>query len=57
MPLRLQNGQCKGTIPLTDQEVEVVTEESTDNMSVEQVHECLAEVLPQTESAKEPLSE
>ena len=26
-------------------------------MSFEQVHECLAEVLPQTESAQEPLSE
>jgi hypothetical protein len=42
---------------LTDQETEAVTEDSTDNMSVEQVHECLAEVLPQTESAHEPLSE
>lgn len=57
MPLRLQNGQHEGTIPLTDQEAEVVTEDSTDNMSIEQVHECLAEVLPQTESAQEYLSE
>ena len=57
MPLRLQNGQHEGTILLTDQEAEVVTEDSTDNMSFEQVHECLAEVLPQTESAQEPLSE
>ena len=57
MPLRLQNGQREGTIPLTNQEAEVVTEDSTDNMSIEQVHECLAEVLPQTESAHEPLSE
>ena len=57
VPLRLQNEQCEGTIPLTDQEAEVVTEDSTDNMSFEQVHECLAEVLPQTESAQEPLSE
>ena len=38
-------------------EAEVVTEDSTDNMSIEQVHECLAEVLPQTESAQEYLSE
>ena len=57
VPLRLQNGQRKETIPLTDQEAEAVTEDSTGNMSFEQVHECLAEVLPQTESAQEPLSE
>ena len=57
VPLRLQNGQHEGTILLTDQEAEVVTEDSTDNMSIEQVHECLAEVLPQTESAQEYLSE
>ena len=57
MPLRLQNGQHEGTIFLTDQEAEAVTEDSTDNKSFEQVHECLAEVLPQTESAQEPLSE
>ena len=57
VPLRLQNGQCEGTIPLTDQEAEVVTEYSMDNMSIDQVHECMAEVLPQTESAQEYLSE
>ena len=57
VPLRLQNGQRKETIPLPDQEAEVVIEDSTDNMSIEQVHECLAGVLPQTKSAKEPLSE
>ena len=57
VPLRLQNGQHEGTILLTDQEAEVITEDSTDNMSIEQVHECLAEVLPQTESAQEHLSE
>lgn len=57
MPLRLQNGQHEGIILLTDQEAEAVTEDSTDNMSFEQVHECLAEVLPQTESAQEHLSE
>ena len=57
VPLRLQNGLRKEAIPLTDQEAEFVTEDSTDNMSIEQVHECLAEVLPQTESTEEPLSE
>ena len=57
VPLRLQNGQHEGTILLTDQEAEAVTEDSTDNMSIEQVHECRAEVLPQTESAQEHLSE
>ena len=35
MPLRLQSGQREGTILLTDQETEVVTEDSTDNMSIE----------------------
>ena len=57
VPLRLQNGLRKEAIPLTDQEAEFVTEDSTDNMSFEQVHECLAEVLPQTASAQEHLSE
>ena len=57
MPLRLQNGQHEETILLTAQKAEAVTEDSTDNMSIEQVHECLAEVLPQTESTEEPLSE
>ena len=54
--LRLQDRQCSAAILPTNQEAEVVTEDSTDNMSIEQVHECLAEVLPQTESAQEPLS-
>ena len=49
--LRLQDRQCSAAILPTNQEAEVVTEDSTDNMSIEQVHECLAEVLPQTESA------
>ena len=57
MPLRLQNGQHEGTILLTDQEAEAVTEDSTDNDIIEQVQECRAEVLPQTESAQEHLSE
>ena len=55
--LRLQNGQHEGTILLTDQEAEAVTEDSTDNDIIEQVQECRAEVLPQTESAQEPLPE
>lgn len=54
--LRLQNGQHEGTILLTDQEAEAVTEDSTDNDIIEQVQECRAEVLPQTESAQEHLS-
>ena len=55
--LRLQNGQHEGTILLTDQEAEAVTEDSTDNDIIEQGQECRAEVLPQTESAQEHLSE
>lgn len=55
--LRLQNGQHEGTILLTDQEAEAVTEDSTDNDIIEQVQECRAEVLLQTESAQEHLSE
>ena len=55
--LRLQNGQHEGTILLTDQEAEAVTEDSTDNDIIEQVQECRAKVLPQTESAQEHLSE
>lgn len=46
VPLRLQNGQREGTTLLTNQETEAVTEDSMDNMSIEQVHEYLAEVLP-----------
>ena len=48
VPLKMQNRQRQVPMLLTDQETEAVTEDSTDNMSVEQVHECLAEVLPQT---------
>lgn len=57
VPLKMQNRQRQVPMLLTDQETEAVTEDSTNNMSVEQVLECLAEVLPQTESAHEPLSE
>ena len=52
MPLRLQNGQREGTILLTDQETEVVTQDSTDNMSIEQVKECLTEMPHQSETAQ-----
>ena len=52
VPLRLQNGQHEGTILLTDQEAEVVTEDSTDNMSIEQVKECLTEMPHQSETAQ-----
>ena len=38
-----------------DQEAEVVTEDSTDNMSIEQVKECLTEMSPQSETAQESL--
>ena len=62
VPLRLQNKQREGTVPLTDQEAEVVTEDSTDNMCIEQVQECSEDELlsvseempPRTESAQEP---
>ena len=57
VPVRLQNGQCKGSIPQTDQEAEVVTEDSTDNDIIEQVQECLVEMPPQIKSAQESLLE
>ena len=57
VPLRLQNGQHEGTILLTDQEAEAVTEDSTNNDIIEQVQECLAEMPPQCEAAQESLLE
>ena len=57
VPLKLQKRKRKETMLLTDQESEMIPEDSTDNVSLEQGQECLAEVLPQTESAQEPLSE
>ena len=57
VPIRFKNGQREGTTLLTDQEAEATIEDSTDNMSIEQVQECLAEMSTQTESAQEPLSE
>ena len=57
LPLKLQKSQRKETMLLTDQEAEVVPEDSTDNVSLEQVQECLAEVPHQTEALQEPLLE
>lgn len=65
VPLKLQNGQRKGTMFLTDQEAEVVSEESTGNVGFEQFQECMEDELlsaneempPQTESAQEPTLE
>ena len=65
VPLKLQKKQRKETMLLTDQEAEVITEDSTSNVSVEQVQECSEdellsaseEMLPQTESTQEPLLE
>ena len=42
---------------LSGQKAEVIQEDSTDNVSIEQVQECLAEVLHQTETPQVPLSE
>ena len=55
--LRLQNSQYEGATLQTDQEAEVVTEDSTDNDIMEQVQEYVVEMPPQSESAQEPLSE
>ena len=57
VPLKLQKRQRKETMLLTDQELEVVPEDSTDNESLEQVQECLTEVPHQTEVEQEPLLE
>ncbi len=55
--LRLQNSQYEGATLQTDQEAEVVTEDSTDNDIMEQVQEYVVKMPPQSESAQEPLSE
>ena len=57
VPLKLQKRQRKETMLLTDQELEVVPEDSTDNESLEQVQECLTEIPHQTEVEQEPLLE
>ena len=57
VPLKLQKSQRKESMLLTDQESEALSEDSTGNMSIEQVHECVAEMPPQTETLQEPLLE
>ena len=57
VPLKVQNRQREETMLLTDQEVEMVPEDSTGNVSLEQVKECLAEEPHQTEVLQEPLLE
>ena len=50
--LRLQNSQYEGATLQTDQEAEVVTEDSTDNDIMEQVQEYVVEMPPQSETAQ-----
>jgi len=57
VPLKLQNGQRKETMLLSDQEAEVVPADSTSNVCLEQAQECLAEVPHQIETPQVPLSE
>ena len=58
VPLKLQKRPRKETMLLNDQESEVIPEDTTGNVSIEQVQECLTEELLQPdESAQEPLSE
>ena len=55
MPLKLHKRQRKESMLLTDQESEVITEDSTSNVSLERVQECLAEVPHQSDVPQEPL--
>ena len=59
VPLKLQKGQRKETMLLSGQEAEVIQEDSTSNVSIEQVQECIAEMPPQTEveELQEPIIE
>ena len=57
VPLKLQNRPRKVTMLLNDEEAEVVPEDSTSNVCLEQVKECLVEVPHQTETLQEPLLE
>ena len=64
VPLKLQKKQRKETMLLSGQEAEVIQEDSTSDVSIEQVQEsedellsASKEMLPQTESAQEPLLE
>ena len=56
VPFKVQNRQHKETMLLTNQEAEMITEDSTGNESLEQVQECITETPP-NESAQEPLFE
>ena len=49
VPLKLQKSQRKEVMFLTDQEAEVIPEDLTSNVNLEQVQECIAERPPQTE--------
>ena len=49
VPLKLQKRPRKETMLQTGEEAEVIPEDSSDNVSIEQVQECLAEVSHQTE--------
>ena len=49
VPLKLQKRQRKEATLLTDQEAEVILEDLTSNVNLEQVQECIAERPPQTE--------
>ena len=57
VPLKLQKRPRKEAMLLTDQEAKVVSEDSTGDVSIEQVQGCLAEVPYQTEAIQEPLLE
>ena len=65
VPLKLQKSQRKETMLLSGQEAEIIQEDSTSSVSIEQVQECLEdellsaseEMLPQTESTQDPLLE
>ena len=57
VPLKLQKRQRKEAMLLTDQEAEVIPEDLTSNVNLEQVQECLAKVPHQTEVLQEPLLE
>ena len=53
VPLKLQKRQRKEAMLLTDQEAEVIPEDLTSNVNLEQVQECIAERPPQTEVEKQ----
>ena len=57
VPLKLQKSLRKETMLPSDRESEVISEDSSDNVSIEQVQECIAEMPPQTEVLQEPLLE